>query len=249
MLNSERQSQICAILTEKRFATVKELSEQLFISESSIRRDLAVLERDGFLKRSHGGARIAYTGDLVVPFGVRAHKNIAAKQTIAKKAVTLINNGDIIFLDQTSTSFFLAVELLKTKSVTVVTNNREILNLLANSELSVIFTGGTVSKANNNCLVGHNAQKCFEEIYADIVFFSVKSLSHDGVISDCSQEEVFVRNSMLSSARKKVFLCDSSKIGTASSYKQCTLNDVDVLISDDALAQNFNNKFDKLLIL
>lgn len=249
MLKSDRQNQICALLSEKRFITVKELSDTLFASESSIRRDLAALEKSGFLKRNHGGARIIYSGELVVPFDIRAHKNISAKQVIAKKAISLINDGDIIFLDQTSTSFFLAVELIKTKSVTVVTNNREILNLLANSSLTVIFTGGTVSKANSNCLVGPNAQKSFEEIYADIVFFSVKSLSDDGVISDCSQEEVFVRNSMLNSASKKVFLCDAAKIGTRSSYKQCTLNNVDYLITDYEDTDKFKSEFPNLIIM
>lgn len=249
MLKSERQNQICTILMEKRFVTVKELSEKLFISESSIRRDLASLERDGFLKRSHGGASVIKSHELVVPFEVRAHKNITAKQIIAKKAVNLINNGNVVFLDQTSTSFFLATEILKSKSVTVVTNNREILNLLANSDLNVIFTGGVVSKYNKNCLVGQSAQKCFEEIYADLAFFSVKSLSSDGVVTDCSQEEVFVRKAMLDSADKKVFLCDSSKIGTRSAYKQCTLNDVDYLISDDQTVSSYKSSFPKLQII
>lgn len=249
MIKSERQSQICAILTEKRFATVKELSKRLYISESSIRRDLESLEKNGFLKRSHGGAHIAYSGDLVVPFGVRAHKNTEAKQTMAKKAINLISDGDIVFLDQTSTSLFLAIELLKTKSVTVVTNNREILNLLAGSDLNIIFAGGNVSKANNNCIIGPSAQKCFEEIYADFAFISVKSLSKAGIVTDCSQEEVFIRNSMLCSSRKKVLLCDSTKIGTLSPYKQCTLKDIDILITDDYCPYNFKDSFNNLTII
>lgn len=249
MLKSERQNQICTILAEKRFVTVKELSEKLFISESSIRRDLATLERSGFLKRSHGGANIVYSEDPVVPFSIRAHKNIAAKQIIAKKAVSMLDNGNIVFLDQTSTSLFLAAEILKSKSVTVVTNNREILNMLADSDIPVIFSGGIMSKFNSNCLVGPNAGRCFSEIYADFAFFSVKSLSDDGVISDCSQEEVFVREAMLSSCNKKVFLCDGSKIGTRSPYKQCTLDDVDYLISDRENLQFFEEKFKNLIIM
>lgn len=249
MLKSERQNQICSILAEKRFITVKELSEKLFISESSVRRDLTALEHSGFLKRSHGGAQIVYSEDPVVPFEIRAHKNISAKQIIAKKALSLINDGNIVFLDQTSTSLFLAAEILKTKSVTVVTNNREILNMLAEGDIPVIFSGGVMSKFNNNCLVGANAQKCFSEIYADFAFFSVKSLSDDGVISDCSQEEVFVRNAMLSSCNKKVFLCDTSKIGTRSPYKQCTLSDIDYLISDSDKPNIYKEKFKNLTVI
>ncbi len=249
MIVSERQNQICSILSEQRFATVKELSERLFISESSIRRDLSRLESKGYIKRNHGGAILLHSGDTVVPFGIRTFHNVKEKKLIAKKAVELIHTGDMVFLDQTSTSYFLAAEILKSKTVTVVTNNREIINLLAGSELPVICSGGIISKANDICLIGQSAQDTFSEIYADIAFFSCKSLSFDGIISDCSQEEVFVRNAMLASAAKKVFLCDGSKMGSRSAYKQCELNDVDVLVSETTPSRNFLTKAPSLLLL
>ncbi|MBE6732790.1 MAG: DeoR/GlpR transcriptional regulator [Ruminococcaceae bacterium] len=249
MLKSERQNQIYSILQESGSVTVKELSERLFISESSIRRDLAALENEGFLKRSYGGAQIINSAETVMPFGIRTYRNVEAKKAIAQKAVRLINNGDIVFLDQTSTSYFLAVEILKSKSVTVVTNNREILNLLSESDITVVCTGGVISKANNNCLLGQNAQRVFEGIYADIAFISAKALSGDGVVSDFSQEEVFVRKSMLNSADKKVLLCDCSKLNTHSAYKQCTLNDVDYLITESNVTKAYGSSFPKLTII
>lgn len=249
MLKSERQNQIYSILQESGFITVKELSRRLFISESSIRRDLAALENEGFLKRSYGGAQIINTAETVMPFGIRTYRNVEAKKEIAQKAVKLINNGDIVFLDQTSTSYFLAVEILKSKSVTVVTNNREILNLLSESDITVVCTGGIISKANNNCLLGQNAQRVFEGIYADIAFISAKALSNDGVVSDFSQEEVFVRNSMLNSADKKVLLCDCSKLNTHSAYKQCTLNDINYLITENDVTEIYSSRFPKLTII
>ena len=249
MLKSERHSQIYSILQECGSITVKELSDRLFISESSIRRDLATLETEGFLKRSYGGAQIINSAETVMPFDIRTYRNVEAKKVIAQKAIKLINNGDIVFLDQTSTSYFLAVEILKTKSVTVVTNNREILNLLAESDITVVCTGGIISKANNNCLLGQNAQRVFEGIYADIAFISAKALSADGVVSDFSQEEVFMRNSMLDSADKKVLLCDCSKLNAHSAYKQCTLNDVDFLVTEADVTKNYHNKFPKLTII
>lgn len=248
MLKTERQNQIYSLLMEKGVVSVKELSEKLFISESSIRRDLAVLEEKGFVKRSYGGAQIINSVETVMPFGMRTYKNVEAKRVIAKKGVELISNGDIVFLDQTSTSYFLAMEILKSKSVTVVTNNREILNLLAGSDLTVISSGGTVSRANNNCLLGQSACRSFEEIYADIVFFSAKSLSDDGVVSDFSQEEVFVRNAMFSTASKKVFMCDSSKFHTHSAYKQCTLSDMDYFITEVQTDEKIQTEFPNLKV-
>ena len=84
-------------------------------------------------------------------------------------------------------------------------------------------------------------RKSFEEINADIVFFSAKALGEDGLISDCTQEEVFVRDSMLKNANKKVGLFVSDKIGKTSSFKQCRLNEIDILVSDDIDAiKNFS---------
>ena len=248
VLKTDRQNEIYSILGEKGSVSVKELASRLFISESSVRRDLALLEKRGFVKRSYGGAHIVNSAETVMPFGMRTYRNAEAKEIIAKKAIDLIHNGNIVFLDQTSTSYFLAREILKSKSVTVVTNNREVLNLLSNGDMTVISTGGTVSRANTNCLFGQNACRSFQEIYADIAFFSAKALSSDGVISDFSQEEVFVRNAMFSSADKKVFMCDSSKFDTHSAYRQCTLGEVDYLVTEGD-AESFKKSFPRLSVL
>ncbi len=226
-------------MSEKGFVSVKELSERLYTSESSIRRDLAILEKRGVVKRSYGGAHVINSVETVIPFGMRTYKNVEAKKLIAKKAVSLISNGDIVFLDQTSTSYFLAVEILKSKFCTVVTNNREIVNLLSGSDMTVISSGGVVSRANNNCLIGQNACRTFEEIFADFAFFSAKALLADGTVADFSEEEVFVRRSMFKTAAKTVFMCDSSKFGARSGYKQTDLSEIDFLITEKEPTEPF----------
>ena len=96
-----------------------------------------------------------------------------------------------------------------------------------------------LSPDNRSCLVGRDAHYIFENIYADLTFFSTKSLSYNGIISDCVREEVLVRDAMLKNCAKKVFLCDSEKFGTQSAYKQCELTDVDYLVSEDEKASAF----------
>ena len=176
-------------------------------------------------------------------------KNIEAKKVIAKKAAKLINDGNIIFLDQSSTSFYLASEIIYRNSLTVITNNIEILCLLSNSGIKVVSSGGFLSSENRSCLIGPDAHSIFENTYGDIAFFSTKSLSDDGIISDCSREEVALRNSMLKNSAKKIFLCDSEKFGTSSAYKQCTLSDIDYLISENENAKKFNVHSNSLKIL
>ena len=250
MLNKEREQEIISILkTTNGFVTVKNLCETLFASESSIRRDLKSLEGRGLVKRSYGGASLISNFSNIVTFNHRIQQNVNTKRELAKKAVTLINDGDIVFLDQSSTSFFLANELINRSSLTVVTNNIEIMMLLSNSQIKIISSGGFLSNENRNCLIGGDAQKTFENVFADIMFFSVKAISDDGTVADCSREEILIRNAMLKNAHKKVLLCDSSKFGSHAPFKQCELSDIDYLICEENCSQHFSEHQNKIKLL
>lgn len=242
MLNKEREQEILSILKlTNGFVSVKQLCDTLFASESSIRRDLKALEERGLVKRSYGGASLVTNHSNIVTFNHRTRQNANAKREIARKAAALIQDGDIVFLDQSSTAFFLANELINRSSLTVVTNNIEIMMLLSNSGIKLISSGGMLSEENRICLVGSDAQRTFDSIYADFVFFSAKAVSTDGIISDCSREEIVLRNTMFENAAKKVFLCDSSKFHSRAPFKQCTLDEVDVLICEEDCAQTFSS--------
>ncbi len=233
MLSREREQEILNILkASKGFISVKQMCDTLFASESSIRRDLKALESRGLIKRSYGGASIEVSASSIVNFNRRWEQNAEAKKAIAKKAVKLIKDSDVVFLDQSSTSFYVASEIITKSSITVVTNNIEIIMLLADSSVKVISSGGFLSNDNRNCLIGGEAQRTFENTYADIMFFSVKAVTDDGDVTDCSTEEIAVRHSMMKNAAKKVLLCDSSKFGKRAVFKQCTIEDVDLVISE-----------------
>lgn len=232
MYKNERELEILKILTSERYATVHQLSQWLYTSESSIRRDLTSLENQGLVTRSYGGVELTKNRSVIVPFSARAHHNIAAKKAMASKAVTLIHDGDIVFLDQSSSAFYVARELINLSNITVVTNNIEIISLLSQYDIGVISCGGKLSKVNRNCLLGYDAHQIFQQIHADIMFFSAQSLSEDCIIYDCVREEVCIRNTMLANAQKKVFLCDSEKFNRFSGYRQCSLKDVDYFITE-----------------
>lgn len=241
MLKNIREREILNIMKSKGgFVTVSELCTALYASESSIRRDLSSLEGKGVVKRTYGGAELVTNFSNVIAFGKRVHHNIDAKKVIAKKASTLISDNSIVFLDQSSTAFYLASELLLKKNITVVTNNIEIVSLLSSSKIKTICSGGQLSRENRSCLVGTDAQSTFNRIYADAVFFSTKSLSADGTISDCDPEEVAVRSSMLANAEKKIFLCDSEKFPSRSPYTQYSIKEVDYFVCENDKAKTFN---------
>ena len=242
MHNREREQQILNILNSTNgFVSTKQLCDMLFASESSIRRDLSELEKRNLVKRSYGGVLPATTFSNIVTFNQRTKQNVDQKREIAKKAASMIKEGQIIFLDQSSTAFYLADELVNHRGITVVTNNIEIMMLLSNSNNKVISSGGFLSTENRNCLVGGDAVNTFENYFADFVFFSIKGIDYDGTVTDCSREEIIVRNSMLKNAKRRVLLCDNTKFPRKASYVQCRLKDVDVLISNGNHSQQFSN--------
>ena len=232
MYQNERELEIRKILTQKGYASVQELSQWLYASPSSIRRDLAVLEKRGLIKRSYGGAELVKSNSQILPFSTRAHQNIPAKKAMARKAARMVPDGGIVFLDQSSSAFFVACELQGRSDLTVVTNNVEILSLLSQSKSEVLSCGGRLSRSNRNCLIGSDAQSVFGQMQADLLFFSSKALSHDGVIWDCDREEVCLRQTMMQHASQKVFLCAYEKFGQQAAYRQCNLSEVDCVVTE-----------------
>ncbi len=249
MLNKIREQEILNILrVQGGFVTTKSLCEQLYASESSIRRDLKSLELKGLVRRAYGGAEPIESNQNIVTFNHRTRQNESEKREIAKKAINLIHDGDLIFLDQSSTAFFLAAELKK-KNLTVITNSISILTLLSDSNIHSISSGGYLSESNKMCLIGGDANETFKNSFANIAFFSARSISTDGIISDYDREEIIVRNTMLRNAKIKVFLCDSSKYDTVGKYKQCELADIDYMISEGDKSKRFSEISDKVIFL
>lgn len=248
MLKNEREQEILAVLGSAGYQTVSQLSRTLYISESTVRRILQTLEKKGQVRRSYGGAELLDDHTHAPSFSARAYDHREEKRIIAGKAAALVPDGSVVFLDQSSTAFYLAVELMKKPALTVMTNNVEILRLLTQTDFTVFATGGQLSRSNRMCLVDAETERSFRGIYADLAFFSTKSLSDDGIISDCCREEIAVRNAMLENAAGKVFLCHSSKFGSRSAYRQCSLADVDFLISENADAESYRAQFPNLNI-
>lgn len=233
MIKTERQKQIIQLLKENcGFISVDELSKKLYSSTSSIRRDLTHLENLGSVKRTYGGAELISTFSGAIPFNNRYFLNETEKKIIAKKALPLVSDKCVIFMDQSSSAYYLATMLPNLRTITVITNNLEILNLLSNTNISVVSSGGVLHSENRCCLIGKNAEDTFYKFHADYAFFSSKSLALDGTISDCNYEEIPVRCAMLNNASKKVFLCDGSKIGEYSAFIQSSLSDIDYLVSN-----------------
>ena len=241
---SKRQSEILKIMESSVYVSVNELASLTYTSTSSIRRDLTVLENLGLLKRSHGGAGLSQTVDKVAGFYSRANQNVKEKRIIASKAASLLKNGQTILLDSSSTASFLIPHIAKLDSAIVFTNNLETA-ISAVKEGIITHCLGGKSVNGSVSLAGSQTCRALSDINVDIMFFSSQSLDKNGVISDSTEEENFVRRLMLDRAKTTVFLCDSEKFGRTSLYNLTTLDEIDYAV----LARPYEELTIKAIIL
>lgn len=230
----ERQRDILNYLNQKHIATVSELAKLVWSSESSVRRDIKALELKGYVKQIYGGVVLPEYENSVVPVTLRDPSNSAIKEELAKRAAEHIFDGATVIMDGSSTVRRIIKYIGNAKRLNIITNNQQIFNSCDNTEAKLYCTGG-LFLPQSNIFVGSAAEGYINSINADILFFSSQAISDSGEISDASEEECSLRRVMMSRAKRKIFLCDSSKLGKKRTFALCNKDDVDVIICDKAL--------------
>ena len=232
-MSIDREKQILEILLKEKKSSVKQLAKILFVSEPSVRRDLQSLEKQNLIKRIHGGAVIEETAlsKNKIPFLIREYEQSSANTMIAKKAIELICDNDIVFLDASTSCYYLIPFLASKRNLTVITNGVKALIKLAEYGINTISTGGALL---NSCLalVGEEAYKTIETYNADIALFSCRGVSNDGYLTDFSLEENNARKKMIQHARKSYLLCTSEKIGKSYFHNLCHKDDITGIIHE-----------------
>lgn len=161
-----------------------------------MRRDLNELEKRGLVKRLHGGVVLLDGANRELPLYVREQQNVEAKRVIAGKAAHYLRDGQVIFLDASSTVMFLIKYLEAFKSLTIITNGLKTTQELSPLNHKVYCTGGLMLH-NSSAYVGDFAADFVRHFNADIFFFSSRGVTEDGRITDESSEETHVRRVML----------------------------------------------------
>lgn len=230
MLQQERLSQIYEILKERNSATVQYLQKRLYISEATVRRDLAAMEKTGLVERVWGGVMLRTTTKDIPSF-VRINTNPEKKQKMAEAASRLLTNSSSIFFDSSTSCLALIPYLAKLKDLTVITSSLKMSYQLASHTSAMInILGGQVYE--NYILTGYTAVDSVRNYYADFMFFSCSGVSSDGSLWSIEPRVVEVSREMMKHSSKKVLLCDSSKFGKKLLWKLASVEDVDYVISD-----------------
>ena len=162
---------VLEILETQQYASVDELSTVLGVSTSTIRRTLESLQQKSLVTRTHGGVKINSDNNFSPSFTFRIHQNSFEKKKIALSAIKLIKNGDIVFLDGSTSAFYIAEYLKEFENIRVITNGIDTLSLLSKNKILAYSTGGQVSTENPSVLVGRYAEDMICNFHADIAFF------------------------------------------------------------------------------
>ena len=174
MLAIERRNEILEKLQTDRRVVVSELSQIYEVSEETIRRDLDKLVNDGYAIKSYGGAVINENMNIDLPFNIRKNRNVIGKQRIAELVAKIVQDGDSIMLDASSTAVYIAKGLKDKKNLTLITNSMEIvIELLDMSDWRVLSTGG-VSREGSFALVGTQTNRMLQSYHADKAIISCK---------------------------------------------------------------------------
>lgn len=243
MLVPARHQAILDMLREKHVVTVAELSQTLYVSETSIRRDLTRLEKLGYLRKTYGGAILIQGENDIIALTARMETEKEAKNTIARKAVSLVQNGSVIFLDSSSTALAMVPYLAKLDSLTVMTNGARVAVALAEHPHIKVYSSGGLLMHNIYSFHGAIAQRVLSGMHASLSFVSIKALDLDKGAFCANEEEAQVRHIMQKNSGRNVLLCNSKKFGKQSAFYLCGLEDIDYIATDQIPDDTWTDRF------
>lgn len=238
MLRYDRHKSIIDYVAIHKSASVHDICREFFISESTARRDIKHLCKTSALQRVHGGVRAgSVAADRNTPFFVRGQISVEKKKTIAKKAASLVKDGDVIIMDGSTTAYGIIPYLLTKRDLTIVTSSVKTAMASGECNIKTFATGGQMIPGSYS-FYGQDAESMASRINGDIMFFSCTGISSDGMLTDRSIEENNVRKIMMSRAKKVIFLCDSSKFDQCYLHNLCHISEIDDMISDAEIPEN-----------
>ncbi|TWT98151.1 Glucitol operon repressor [Botrimarina colliarenosi] len=238
MLAGQRQREIVRDLQQQGAVSVAALAERFAVTDETIRRDLTKLARSGRVVRTHGGAVLADEDAGEAPFAVRVAVNTEAKQAIARHAAALVEPGEVIAIDASSTGLELAKLLPHgepDRPITVVSNGLDVVHWLAERPgVNVISTGGEFD-ASGQCFVGSIAEAALRQFAFHRAFVSCKAVDASRGAGESCPSHAAVKRAMLAAADEAYLLADSSKAAERAMCYYAEPRKFTRVFSDDAL--------------
>jgi DeoR family fructose operon transcriptional repressor len=239
MLIAERQTRLKELLSRRGISDLDTLSSELQVSQSTVRRDVELLEQEGLVRRTHGG--VIWVGEKnngtarPYAFDQRMGYELDAKRQIARAARGLVQRGDTVLIDGGTTTFYLAQELLG-QPMQLVTNSLPIANLFLNDENVELILAGGLMYPRYGVLLGPMAENVLGTIHTRSMFLSVAGI-HEGSLYNQNLLLVQTEQRMMQQSQQIILLADSGKFGQQALAKLCQLEEIDVVVSDAGLSE------------
>lgn len=232
LLAPERRAKILDLLSRNRSVLVKDLCELFSVTGETVRKDLAILEQEGKLIKTYGGA---YTHQGVrneIDVVLRESLFTEVKDSIGRACAALVQNGDAISLDESTTCLAIARHLRDFDELTVVTNSLKIAKLLSESaSCRLLLIGGELDR-KTQCFLGPAAEDALNAYFVDKAFVSCRGMSLEGGLTDGLAANGALRRLMLRRAREKYLVADRTKLDLTAFYRIADLDAPDAVILD-----------------
>jgi DeoR/GlpR family transcriptional regulator of sugar metabolism len=230
-LAADRRVKILERVAEGESIQVADLARDFGCSEMTIRRDIARLERDGFLRRTYGGATAHLTRSLDVSFNARALANAREKRLIALAAANLVGGTEMLYVGIGTTTEHFARYLPARPEMTVVTGSLPIGGMLGTRPLRAVILGGTVRRDELSC-VGPIARATLERYRFDLAVLGTAGLTARWGVTDLNDEEAEIHRVAIERSERLMVIADGSKLGSVANAVVAPASSINILVTD-----------------
>ena len=238
MTTFERRQRLLELLRIQPGVRVPELAAILSVSQGTVRNDLKALAENNQVTRVHGGAVLADDRPLSSPsFFSRAHQNEASKLMIARWAAELVEDGDSILLDASTTVCYIARYLKDRRKLRVITNGIEVARLLAGNPSNTVVLVGGVLNTDGSSITGPLGEQFYQDLHIQKAFVSGSGFTLEAGLTEVHIYEAQLKSKAISSANTVIALVDSSKFGKVDLTPFARIEQIDHLFTDNNLSQ------------
>lgn len=232
MLLAERRQVILERIRATSRVVVGELSAEFGVSEETIRRDLEWLEQEGVAMRTYGGAVLKHSDQAPPPYATRKNTNVEGKLAIARLLADMVQSGDTLMVDESSTAIFAVRAIRHLKELTLITNSLNILQEVSGQESWRIISTGGALKPDIMALVGPQALRTIASYHVRYAVLSARGVNTQLGVADSSDSVVQVKQAMMGAADQTILLADHRKFDRTGFVALSRLEEIDQLLTD-----------------
>jgi DeoR family transcriptional regulator, carbon catabolite repression regulator len=245
MLINERQRKILEILKKEKSVSTKNLMQRLYISESTLRRYLTQMEKQGIIHRTHGHAILIESSSLESSLQVRMQTQVKEKGQIAFKAMDYLRKDESYFVDSSSTVGYLLPFMSNYNNITVITNGLNNAAILTQKTNVRVYLPGGIVYRNTNSILGIETINYIKTFNCNAFIFSCGGISLDSGVTEASLEQSLVKREMLEHSKVHILLVDHTKFDKIFLCKTTEFKDIDYIITNKMPSQAYVQAFEK----